>query len=309
MTRPHGFLDSDRARYVDPSSEGLACTGSKSACRFLIDEGAAHAPWGEPPDALAELRVLHLLPPARTLKKPALPDYLPQATALRRLAMPAPLVAALDDPARLPPSLSTLQLDFDPALLERGPKPLRWPQASLPDLRGLYFVGPSQSTTRWIDLGLQPAQVPGLEFLSCELDPAGQVRSAVAEFASLRHVELADIANHSDIFDDLPKHIEALSLRTSKLKFSLAGLVRLTRIRGLRLNAIRTEIDCGMLASLPALEQLVVLNSKKLTKLDALLEAPELTHLSVLHCGRPFKKELEARFEAKGFEVLDIAFS
>jgi len=55
--------------------------------------------------------------------------------------------------------------------------------------------------------------------------------------------------------------------------------------------------------------QLTVLNSKKFTNLDALLDCPNLASIEFVNCGNPFKKDGRARFGAKGFAHLDIAYS
>lgn len=304
-----GPFQTSRDKYLNPRITGVACVGSKSECRLLLDEGAAHVKWGQTPERLEQINALYLMPTPAQVKKPKLPEFLPELSGARRLVLPAPLLTTLT-PKTAPPKLVTLLVDLDGRFTAEGKQLPRWPdELVLPKLRGLMFTGTYASSGAWPKLGVTPRHVPGLEFFHSDVDSKGEVIDAVARFESLRHLELGGIGNFDNLFEVAPAQLEILQVGGSKLKFLLAGITRLRKLQALRLNTIKTEIDCRLLCQLPDLVELDVLNSKRISNVEALLECPSLRRVSFLDCGGPFNKPLCQRFEDHGFDSLAIKFA
>lgn len=130
----------------------------------------------------------------------------------------------------------------------------------------------------------------------------------IRDLPSLRHVELVDLKN-TDVFDYLAAPLQALEIAGTGRDFPISRLASLTTVQALRLNGIRAEIDCTVFRALPALAEIIVLNSKKIVNTEALLDCPSLTSITFVNCGNPFKKEAKALFRTREFANLDIGYS
>ncbi|MEU8820102.1 hypothetical protein [Actinoplanes sp. NPDC048796] len=96
-----------------------------------------------------------------------------------------------------------------------------------------------------------------------------------------------------DVLADIRSPLEVLEIAGTGRRFPMTGLP--TGLRALRLNGVRAEIDCALLAGL---QELDVLNSRTFVNLDAILDIPRVRFVN---CGNPFRVRPE--FAARGFDV------
>ncbi|PRX20789.1 hypothetical protein CLV67_10766 [Actinoplanes italicus] len=297
------FEDS-RYRYVHPPDRpGIFGAGNAAECDYLTVDGAVRIPWGGSPRPgdVERIRSLHLCPTPAQLRKPRLPAYLPSLVNLESLSVPAPLVPHLAS-GGVGGRLRTLTVHVD----HRDPipeEPLD-AAAALPGLTALMWV--SGITTPRLPRIVDP--LPPLEFLLTNVTGDPAVLRQVESLPTLRHLELIDSRN-ADVFDHIRAPLRTLELSGTGRAFPIHRLSTVPTLEALRLNTVRTEIDCAVFATLPELVDLRVLNCPRVVNVEALLDHPRLASVSFLSSRNPFGKEGKALFKSRGFARLDIDYS
>lgn len=278
--------------------------GAKAQIRDYTDENGRRLNWNATPSDAELQELAHevedvlLYPSPYQIRKPRLPPYLGRLTRAWFLDMPVPLLTMLR--ADTLPALRTMRLNFHEHYTDWGKQVPRWPKdLVLPNLRGL--IADPDYVERWPDLQVRATNVPSVQFLEVRIDRGGKALEAIAELGGIRHLNLANVRNHSGLFAAAPAGLGHLHINGTGRDLSIAGITRLTALRSLALWNARCEIDCRILAKLPRLEQLSLFGSSKLTHVGALLKCPELAWLWVVACKEPFKGPLAKRFEARGF--------
>lgn len=253
-----------------PTGEGIYCVGNVVECDYLTVDGATRIPWGkEPaPEDLDRIRCLDLVPSAAQLRRPKLPPYLADLPHLRSLSLPAAMVALLGD--TVPPAL---------VISGEAESPV-----TLGEIESLLYVG--------TDLSRVVDPLPPVAFLRTLIGGRDKPREQLRSLTTLRHLELEDVRN-DDVLADIRSPVEALEIAGTGRRFPMTGLPK--SVKALRLNGVRAEIDCSLLTGL---DELDVLNSRKFTNIDALLEIPSVRFLN---CGNPFKGRPE--FQDRGFDI------
>jgi hypothetical protein len=285
-----------RDRYL--GGDTVFCVGNAAECDHYTVDGGIRIPWGGTPSDLSEVRDLALCPTEAQLRKAVLPAYLPDLVNLEALTLPAPLAVRLT-PGSVGERVRTLVLGNPDGLVPAAPLAA---DVVLPGLRALMWV--SSLTTPTLTQVADP--LPPLEFLYTNVSK--DVLRQLEDLPTLRHLELADLKD-VDVFDHLTAPLKVLEIGGAGRAFPVGGLASVPTLTAVRLNGIRAEIDCTVFRALPELGQLTVLNSKKITNIDALLDCPKLASVTFVNCGNPFRKDGKARFGAKGFAHLDIAYS
>lgn len=297
-----GFAAS-RYRYLHPPvADGRYCVGNVTECYDHTDDGGLRISWGGTitPAEAARVRRLDLRPSRAQLRKPRLPAFLPDLGNLSTLHLPTPLVRLLT-PTGVPAGLTTLVIRHDHVF--PVPEAPLAADAVLPGLRAVMFVnsGPVPPLARILD------PLPPLEFLSTALGE-DEVLRQIRDLTTLRHLELAYLGNE-DVFAHITAPLRAMEIGGTGTRFPVARLATLPTLRALRLNGLRAEIDCRVFRELPELVELTILNSRRITHVEALLECRKLSHLSLTNCGNPFRKGIGDLFWNGRFDHLDITYA
>jgi hypothetical protein len=161
--------------------------------------------------------------------------------------------------------------------------------------------------TAWKHLQISGEHLPNLQYITCTLDGNAFTLNWLKQFEQLKYAELYHIKK-LNIFEALPKNLECLSIGGLGPQFPLENIVRLSKLRGLRINGatVRREIDCSLFARLDNLVELDIMNCKKITHIATLLQHPTLQTLRILNSKNPFNEELQTIFKNHGFAQLDI---
>ncbi|XVU29712.1 hypothetical protein ACQPZJ_22310 [Actinoplanes sp. CA-054009] len=259
------LFEASRYRYVyPPDGDGIFCVGNVGEC-----DGQARIPWNGAPAEPALVKSLDVAPSAAQLRRPRLPGWLGELPNLESLTVPAALVGLLGD--GVPRSL---------VIHGETEAPVAVPE----HVRSILYVG--------CDLSRVVDPLPPLEFLRTEIDGLGGPREQLRALSTLRHLELVGVRN-DDVLADIRSPLEALEIAGTGRRFPMTGLP--PSLKALRLNGIRAEIDCSLLAGL---DELDVLNSRKFANLDAILDIPRVRFVN---CGSPFRGRPE--FAERGFDV------
>ncbi|WP_022822336.1 hypothetical protein [Hymenobacter norwichensis] len=293
-----------------PTTHGVYCLGSKSECSHLEEDGAVRLNWGKTPEPeqLANIQSLYLLPTTVQLaKSPHLPDFIRKLGQLRFLELPLPLALTLQ-PDALPASLESLTLlHWEQYAGGLNIKDARWPGLTLTGLKSFSILSGFGAPELPSLLGVSNEVFPQLEHLSCRLDKKGEVLAQLADFTSLRHLELEFAYNHN-IFASINSPLQSLSLEGANKEFPLARITVIPTLELLWLNGIKADINCALFQALPNLREISVLNSKKVANAQELLQCPKLESIYFLDCGNPFKG-VKNQFQEAKYEMLDIDFS
>ena len=113
--------------------------------------------------------------------------------------------------------------------------------------------------------------------------------------------------SNENVFDFIGSPLKAMSIVDAGGGFPIANIPGSVEL--LWLNNLRCELDCAMLASLPRLREVNLLNSRKIANIEALLESRTLESVQFINCGKPFTRELKQRFQAKDYKRLQIEFA
>ena len=293
-----------RYQYVyPPDGSGIYGIGNVAECDFLTCDGAGRIRWGgvPEPETIEKMRCVHLCPTRAQLRTAVLPPFLAALPHLRTLGLPAQLLPQLRAGA-VPPQLPMLVVDHD----GDGPVP-EVPlalDAALPGLRGLMFVT-AVAPPHLTDFVSLP---PTLEFLHTNVSGSRAVLDQVRELRNLRHLELRDVRG-LDVFADIRAPLRALEIAGADRDLPVERLATVPTLRAVRLNGVRAELDCAVFQALPELTDLTVLNSKRVSNVEALLDCPKLRGITFVNCANPFKKDGKTLFKSRGFARLDIDYS
>jgi hypothetical protein len=301
---PVNRFEMSRYRYLyPPDGPGIFAVGNATECDHLTVDGGIRIRWGGSPrpEDVEKIRSLHLSPTVAQLRRPRLPSFLPSLVNLESMVVPTPLVPFLTSDG-VGGNLRTLVVSSD----HRYPVPATPFDAAavLPGLRALMWN--SGITAPRLPQVVDP--LPPLEFLLTNVTGDPAVLRQVEFLTDLRHLELIDSKN-VDVFGHIRAPLRALELSGTGRDFPIHRLSVVPTLRALRLNTVRTEIDCALFAALPELVDLTVLNCPRVVNVEALLDHPRLTSIRFLSCRNPFKKEGKALFKSRGFARLDIDYS
>lgn len=239
-----------RDKYVRTSQQGWFYL----APRRDAESPATWIRWGTRPEVdLGSIRRLDLAPSAPHLKDATLPELVTELPALEVLSLPLAMVPALGS-RPLPGNTRLLVITHDEARLRPlEARKLRWPDVTLPQVRGLFF-GSEGTEDLWPGLGIPAAALPGLEYLRTDVDRAGKVLEQLDRFGGLRMAELFDVRDH-DPFAHLPPTLTDLAINTTGRSFSFSGMARLEALVTLQVVGMRCELDCEVFRSLPNLRE------------------------------------------------------
>jgi len=301
------YLLQKRSQYLTALDHAL-WVGSASVYKSRARDGHAHCDWDAVPggDVLEGVQSIHLVPPTPDIT--ALPAWLATLPALRTLGLPYTFLPSLDA-AKLPAKLACLQVIYDDATAPRE----TWDQTRysghvLPNVRGFFQLATNEPSTAWLGSGLRAEHLPGLEAWLSDLNGDEHALARVSELQRVEYLALEAVRD-AKVFESVPVSVEGLHLGLPTKAFSLSNIARLHKLRYLRINGARFEVDCAHFVNAPQLIELDILNSKKIKNVEALLECKQLKSVSFLDCAKPFKGPLKQRFKDHGFDRLEIDFA
>ena len=298
----------DRFQPHDPRNS--FCTGSKrSYVEDYRDDGYGFIEWSAPQEELPDVEQilqLVLLPGKAHLKKAVFPTFVPALSHLAHAVFELDFLYS-GQATKLSPSVRSLVLSRDLSQAEGTTARTGWESLELvPGLEAMLLIGDEEKepVTRY----LSSEWLPRLAHLGFTLSQTQEL-TLFQRFSGLTDLELANLRDYP-IFEHI-RHLPlvSLDLTGTNPKFDPSGLTALASLQMLRLNGLRCEFDCQLLGALPNLQELVVLNSKKLKNVESLLEMKALTRLSFLDCANPFKKGLYQRFASHGYEEFDAKYA
>lgn len=307
------FITQRKQSFFQTEKEFCYCTGAKKIYGDdYREDGYGFIGWDAHVSEIPveKVRLLMLLPSKPQLKKAALPDFIGKLSNLEHIVFDINFLKK-EQVERLPPSVDSIILsrnlayaDLLKALTENK---IEWNEdVRLENLGALLIIGDEEKTR--ITTRISAENLPSLKFLGFTFSSKDELET-FRRFNALTDLELSNLR-------DLPifEHIEHLPLLSLDItgannKFDIAGAKRLKTLRHLRLNGVRSEVDCRLFAELPELTELVVLNSKKVLNVGALLDCKKLISISFLDCANPFKKEVARRFDQRAYEIFDIEYA
>lgn len=304
------YIGERKWSYFHPLEKFRYCSGSKSACQDLQTEGYSFIPWNATAQTLPikAIKLLHLEPTKEQLKKAVLPSFTAKLSRLEHAVFEINFLKDLETKP-LPSSLRSLVLSRNLAYLDLPEQliadQVTWPHQSFKKLEALFFVADEEKDKLVEELS--PTLFPNLKFLGFSISKKSQL-NIFKRFSNLIDLEITGLQDYP-IFDYI-RHLPLVSLDLggSSKKFSVQGLASLKDLELVRLNSIRAEIDCGLFRELPNLKEVVILNSKNIRNVEALLDCPNLKSVDFLDCKNPFK-DVAKEFLERGFEHLDIAYA
>ncbi len=287
------------------------CVGSAKDCDHFVEQGAIRLSWGEDPEGrqYKSIRSLVFKPGKKGLRDSAVPAFVRELVNLEHLSIPSTMVVGIEADA-IPDSLVGLTVwNVEGADTVIGESALRWPaDVSLQNVKALRFLDEQGSNPPNSLLGITPKGLPSLDYVECLINKATRRLEALAMFPHLNFAWLEFVNNH-DIFAFMPSPVSALSLVSADKKFPFVNIKDLSSVELLRLNAVKCEIDCEVLAQLPRLREICVYNSRNITNAGSLVACKRLVSIEFVACGRPFDDDLKQLLQAKKYERLDIDFA
>lgn len=287
------------------------CLGSKAACEPFIEDGAHQLPWGvEPsPEQYGSVKSLRLFPNAQQIKTASVPLFVKKCAKLEFIAMPVSFIMQLT-PDALPDSIRSMMLrnSKETAALVKN-KNLIWPDSAVArNIRAIQF--PELGGAVEVDslFGISEQVLPSLEFLECSVRKGKRRLETIFGFRKLKFLALEHVAGQN-VFESVNSPLQALSIVDAGRDLPFNDISRLKSVEMLWLNNLRCTVDCSVLARLPMLKELEVLNSNKISNIRALLNIGTLESIRFLSCGKPFTAEDAALFHAKNYRRLEIDFA
>lgn len=298
------FQQSERFRF---------CCGSKRECAELVeDENFTAIDWNADASDLEieKIKLLFVEATKAQLKKAELPPFVSGLDKLENTAFDLSFLRNLK-PDSLPDSLRSLtltrNLDYEDILDELVDDPVEWnKEIILKNLEAIKLIADDEKTS--VIETISKEVFPSLKFLAFDVSEESEL-DVFQDFSALTDVELLYIKDY-DVFSKL-EHLPLISLDLggTNNKFDLSGIERIKSLKFVRLNSVRSEIDCRIFKNLPELKELIILNSKKIVNVEALLECTNLVSIEFLDCNDPFKKGIAEKFKSKNYELLDIEYA
>ncbi len=288
------------------------CSGAKNECAELAEDGYRTIEWNSDVHGTdtEKIKLLHLAAGKSQIRKAELPPFVQSLKSLENIVLDISFLKNLEKD-ELPKSLRSITLTrnlrYPDILDELAENPVRWKKdIILENLSALKIIADDEKTG--IIHSISKENFPVLKFLGFDVSEKAEL-SVFEKFSAISDIEILYLKDY-DIFRRI-EHLPLISLDLggTNNKFDLSGIEKLKSLKFVRLNSVRSEIDCRIFKNLPDLKELIVLNSKKITNIEALLECSNLVSLDFLDCGNPFKKGIADKFDESAYEIFDIKYA
>lgn len=311
--REVNYITERTSSFFQQSEKFRFCCGSKRECAELVrDENFEVIDWNADVSTSAneKIKLLFVEATKAQLKKAELPPFVKNLTKLENISFDLSFLRNLNQNS-LPDSLRSLTLTRNlehPEIIEAlEDEPVEWrEEIILKNLEALKLIADDEKTG--VIETVSKEVFPSLKFLAFDVSEESELE-VFEKFSALTDVELLYIKDF-DVFSRL-EHLPLISLDLggTNNKFDLSGIEKIKTLQFVRLNSVRSEIDCRTFKSLPELKEIIILNSKKIVNVEALLDCENLASIEFLDCSDPFKKGIAEKFMSKNYESLDIDFA
>ncbi|MCD9187182.1 MAG: hypothetical protein LUM44_12165 [Pyrinomonadaceae bacterium] len=307
------FITQRRQTFFQAEKEFRFCTGAKKTYdENYREDGYGFIEWDAQISGIPveKVKLLIVEPGKPQIKKAVLPAFVFGLSKLEHIVFDISFLKN-KQAEKLPASLRSMMLSrrlaFKDIVQDLVKNKVEWQDGTrLENLEALFIIADEEKekiTTR-----LSAENLPGLKYLGFKFTNKNELET-FSRFSDLTDLELGDLRDFP-----LFEHIAHLPLYSLDLtgtgnKFDISGLKNLKTLKYLRLNGIRPEIDCNIFTELPELTELVVLNSKKILNVEALLDCRNLKSINFLDCADPFKKGIKDKFNEDNYEILEIKYA
>jgi len=307
------LITARKQNFFQTEMEFRYCTGAKKAYdENYREDGYGFIEWDADISAVPvnKVKALTLLPSKAQLKKAVFPDFVFGLSNLEHFVFEINFLKnrqAEKLPASVRSMILSRSLAYADLLKDLTANPVEWDENTrLENLQALFIIADTEKekiTTR-----ISAAQLPNLKYLGFKFTNKNEIE-IFSRFTELTDLELSDLRDFP-VFENIA-HLPLFSLDITGTnnKFDIAGVKNLKTLQHLRLNGIRVEIDCELFTELPELTELVILNSKKILNVEALLKCKKLKSISFLDCADPFKKGVGGKFNENDYEIFDIKYA
>lgn len=289
------------------------CTGAKKVYdEDYKEDGYGFIEWDAEVSEIPveKIKQLTLLPSKSQLKKAVFPDFVGKLSDLEHFVFDINFLKN-DQAEKLLPSVSSIilsrNLAYADLLKDLIAEKIAWNEnVRLENLDALFIIAAEEKTK--ITTGISAENLPSLKYLGFAFSNKDELET-FGRFTALTDLEISDLRDFP-VFEHIA-HLPLVSLDITGTnnKFEMANVTKLETLKNLRLNGVRSEIDCRLFTGLPELTELVVLNSKKILNIEALLDCKNLISISFLDCADPFKKGIAAKFDESAYEIFDIKYA
>jgi hypothetical protein len=295
-----------RKAYINSNTEGTVCLGSKQACSHFSDEGATFVPWnsGISEESYSFVKKLHLNPTASQLKKAHFPEFIVNLSNLWYLEMPCRYVTEVTNislPASLRSIMITTRQEYETDYSWRK-------NVIFPNITALIFTANFTPKGNTPYMKIDSQMFPNLEFVRLVCDKKGGILDSLPGLANLKLIELENIHNN-DPFDLITDTISGIRLSGGGPKLNASKIVNLPNLNTIWLHGMKCEIDCRAFTDLNNLQELIIMNSKKITHAEQLLQCKSLTSITFVNCGNPFNSHIKDKIKQTLIGVIDIDYS
>lgn len=307
------FITRRKQSFFQAEQEFRFCTGAKKTYNENYrEDGYGFIEWdvqiSEIP--VEKVKLLIVEPGKPQIKKAVLPAFVFELSKLEHLVCDISFLKN-KQAEKLPASLRSMMLSrrlaFKDIVQDLVKNKVEWQDGTrLDNLEALFIIADEEKEK--LTTKLSAENLPNLKYLGFKFTNKTELET-FSRFSELTDLELSDLRDFP-IFEHIAHlPLYSLDLTGTGNKFDISGVKNLKTINYLRLNGIRTEIDCNIFTEFPELTELVVLNSKKILNVEALLDCKKLKSINFLDCADPFKKGISAKFNEDNYEILEIKYA
>jgi len=275
-------------------------------------------PWGKQPslEMLEDVCLLNIYPAEEYLFPKNMPPFINQFNKLKILKMPLVYALSLRSDS-LPESVEHLILinelkqtnNLGKNKKERIQN-LLFPNESFPNIKSLNLITLS-SASMIADgyLNINYSRFPNLEFLRCAVNSKDKFLF-LESLTNLKHLWVS-IGQNVNVFEQIKSPIISLDIDGANVGIEFQKISKIPSLEIIRINSCCDEVDCREFFKLPKLKEIILLNSKGIKNIEALLEMPTLKSLDVLDCKGALTKQQKKIFENNldKFERLSIDYA
>ena len=231
------------------------------------------------------------------MKRARFPAYIANLNNLWHLSMPCRFINEITN-SSLPDCLRSVMIRTSyEHENNQSVRQISWQEnAVFPNITALMYTANFLPTGNASYTKINSQMFPNLEYISLVCDNNGKILDILRDSDKLRFIELENIKN-SDPFDLITDNVAGIRINRGWTKFDVSKIVKLQNLNTIWLNGMRCEIDCGIFSGLRNLRELIIMNSKKISHPERLLQCKTLRSIEFVNCGRPFNKDLKDKIK------------
>ena len=268
-------------------------------------------------EMLETVRFLKVIPPIEDLFPIHIPPFLANFQNLEVLSMPLIFALSLTK-QNAPLSVKNLTLINDRKQVEnfcvdkkKYAEKLIFPNITFSNVEGLSLVTLSTATTS-VDnfLNINNEIFPNLEFLRCIIGKTKVNNLNIKNLLRLKHLWVT-VGKDVDITKHIPNNLETLYIDGTNAEIKFSNMEKKHKMKILKINSYRFEINCEDLAYIDGLEEIIISNSKFVKNIEAILKIDTIRSIEIVNCKNSFTKNQKQLFKnvSHRFDRLSIDFT